>query len=280
MNDNFFVSPDVLRLTPEINVKDFKRDLRRGKTPAITVWNNEVIFNVREYQYCIETGIDFNTKQLYFETREKVLLWLSETLLFHTEALNDTMRSYLYGCAVKLKSDLFSDSCEMSFSEKMVYISAEYGKTTSSLYRRKRIYDAIERMNAVAPECVPYILSESVKISHENMIKLGRLSRDKIVSLFSEVYGIRLEPKTENTDCIKQTEVSRKIKDMPEYDPDAEISSLKFTVPSWTSSVERVINTTDFKKVSDKAQEELLASISNHMDVINKLTDILLGGEM
>lgn len=43
------------------------------------------------------------------------------------------------------------------------------------------------------------------------------------------------------------------IKQMPKYDPDAELSSLTLTIPSWISSIERTRNTADFEYVSKDA---------------------------
>lgn len=47
------------------------------------------------------------------------------------------------------------------------------------------------------------------------------------------------------------------IKDMPEYDPDAEISSLIFTIPSWIGSLDRVLSLDTYKVASPKAKVKL-----------------------
>ena len=69
----------------------------------------------------------------------------------------------------------------------------------------------------------------------------------------------------QGTEALKNAAMpqSASIKDMPAYDPDAEISSLAFTVPSWASSINRVRSSVTMGRTSlkarDKLQGELLA---------------------
>lgn len=65
------------------------------------------------------------------------------------------------------------------------------------------------------------------------------------------------------------------IKQMPKFDPDAELSSLSLTIPSWCSSIERVMNVTDFQRSSKEGKKRLKIQLSNLMTVINKITKIL-----
>ena len=48
---------------------------------------------------------------------------------------------------------------------------------------------------------------------------------------------------------------------MPAYDPDAEITGLALTIPSWISSIERVRDKADFTTTSEKARSNLLSSL-------------------
>ena len=52
-----------------------------------------------------------------------------------------------------------------------------------------------------------------------------------------------------------------KIKEMPEYDPNAELVSLSFTIPSWIESLDRVLSLSKYKTatkdVKNKVKKEL-----------------------
>ena len=55
----------------------------------------------------------------------------------------------------------------------------------------------------------------------------------------------------------KKAQYDAQIKQMPEYDPDAELSSLSFTIPSWVRTIERTANNANFIASSDSAKDKL-----------------------
>ena len=65
------------------------------------------------------------------------------------------------------------------------------------------------------------------------------------------------------------------VKDMPEYDPDAEITGLTLTIPSWCSSIERAMRNADFTKLSPLAKEKLLLALFELEDKIENLIDTI-----
>lgn len=63
------------------------------------------------------------------------------------------------------------------------------------------------------------------------------------------------------------------LKKKPVYDPDAEISSLALTMPSWSSSIIRVTESTDFKRISKDAKNKLLVELHNLYQAVTPLID-------
>jgi hypothetical protein len=51
------------------------------------------------------------------------------------------------------------------------------------------------------------------------------------------------------------------IKIMPAFDPDAEVTRLTLTIPSWTSSIERTRVTADLSTVSLAAKDQLESAL-------------------
>ena len=47
------------------------------------------------------------------------------------------------------------------------------------------------------------------------------------------------------------------VKDLPAYDPDAEISSLALTVPSWVSSIDRTRSIANLNDISSNSRRKL-----------------------
>jgi len=57
------------------------------------------------------------------------------------------------------------------------------------------------------------------------------------------------------------------VKDMPAYDPDAEITGLTLTIPSWAGSIDRIINS-DIENASVSAKTELIKALIYLQDKI------------
>ena len=62
------------------------------------------------------------------------------------------------------------------------------------------------------------------------------------------------------------------VKDMPAFDPDAEITGLTLTIPSWASSIDRTRSKADLSIVSDKARDRLAEALT---ELQGKVSDML-----
>ena len=58
----------------------------------------------------------------------------------------------------------------------------------------------------------------------------------------------------------------RTIKDMPEYDPDAEVMTLLLTLPSWTDKIRKTRESTDLTIISRNAAIHLERELIRHSD--------------
>ena len=58
---------------------------------------------------------------------------------------------------------------------------------------------------------------------------------------------------------------------MPKPDPDAEISTLIFTIPSWINSIERTTTVSDFQQASEDAKNRLRYQLTVLKKTIEKL---------
>ena len=70
----------------------------------------------------------------------------------------------------------------------------------------------------------------------------------------------------------KEETATISIKDMPAYDPDAEIVSLSLTIPSWRSSIFRVRDVSNMRKTSGEAR----LILKNELIRLKSATDKLL----
>ena len=114
---------------------------------------------------------------------------------------------------------------------------------------------------------LPRILSGRYKISHENVLALSRMSPQEVKKFGRQMKATR-QSSTTVPYVVSRTQLGQitpeppatlqtGIKNMPDYDPDAEITGLTLTIPSWTNSINRTRNNSILKTVSIKARMNL-----------------------
>ncbi|EKE02063.1 MAG: hypothetical protein ACD_20C00430G0005 [uncultured bacterium] len=138
-------------------------------------------------------------------------------------------------------------------------IAKEYNLAEATIKRYGRYARSIDNLAKNEDELIPKILTGKVKISQDNVSKLTKQSSEV-------VNNIKNQLSKSDSDFVRYSNVRKiipvkkekvTVKDMPVYDPDAEISSLTLTIPSWISSIERTLSNSDFNKTSSKARIKL-----------------------
>ena len=144
-----------------------------------------------------------------------------------------------------------------------------------SLYAR-----ALESIREKVPDLVPKILSGRYKIAHENVIELSKKSVQEILDFVHDLDQAQpfiAQYKTTRQALparpIPKAPMGPSVKDMPAFDPDAEVAGLTLTVPSWVSSIDRTLTNSDLKTVSGKAKENLAVALT---DLITKISALLI----
>lgn len=137
--------------------------------------------------------------------------------------------------------------------------------------------DALAEKDA---EIVPRILSGQYKIAHKNVVELSKLSPPEIKKVERRIkkmqqpfiqYNQSRNAISEVSEGARGTVAATSIKDMPAFDPDADINGLALTIPSWSSSIDRVLKQTDLSIISSHAREGLVRQLLSLTDHVSDL---------
>ena len=168
-------------------------------------------------------------------------------------------------------------------------------KNAEELAKYNAYSTAIDTIYKNAEELAFHILMEHLKVSHENTIELSRRASDEIRYISKSVIQQRLKhltyqdirhecawKHTNSKATISRSErreqkdtSSASIRQMPEYDPDADVNSLCMTIGSWVSSIKRVNQNVDFSTITRKATIELVRQLTILEQTINMLQKTL-----
>ena len=160
-----------------------------------------------------------------------------------------------------------------------VRLGNEYRIAHSTIESSGRFSRTLDEGERKAPGLRRDVLSGAIRISKTRINQMAEMPKDEVqaiserlrshmrqaerVSLQDSAQIINgLATRQESTD--DKLVIVTGIKQMPEYDPDAEINGLLLTAPTWITTIQRLTDRTDFRQVSEGAREKLF-------DILRKL---------
>lgn len=302
---NLKIDEDFKRLIPPLSAEEYRQleenIIRDGCREPLTVWYTTILDGHNRYEICTRLQIPFSIKRIFPKNREEAIAWICTNQLGRRNITDETRR-YLIGKRYEMekiigahnaaginqhsKKEVRSRILTEPKFEDTAYrtrekLGEEYRISDGTVYKYGIYAHAIDSLSQVSPELVPKILSGEVKISHENLVDLSRLSdqtakrlgqlltedEDKFIGNLRNIVPKR--PRSQNKPSLPVSPVS--VKDMPAYDPDAEISGLALTIPSWVSSINRARSATDLYKTTGDARCKLEKELLGLKEMIDSM---------
>jgi len=204
----------------------------------------------------------------------------------------------------ELKSDI-TPACYQYLLGKMCYCEHEanpnipwrvlfmklgetFNLTESSLRRYMSYKVAMERLHEMVPELVPKIIEGNARLSVVNAITASHMSANEIRSAMKKlqddnipinsVFPERWRNNTTMRLCSSgkaDSEPKQTVKDTPAFDPEAQISGISFTIPTWVSAIDRAFTATDFLNISLNARYRFLKELTTLKAIAEVVLDML-----
>lgn len=268
-----------------------KSILRDGCRDPITIWGKTIVDGHNRYRICMNHQIPFSTVSISFAGREEAIAWICANQLGRRNLPEET-RKYLIGKRYEMEKILGAHNAYGSNqyshkedrSKKMTHpveyedkairtrerLGKEYNISHGTVTKYNMFSTAIDKIQRVSPELSKEVLNGGVKISQENTVELAKLPTGQIKELSKQILAGKQSPVkylNERRRVSKEHQEKRgipdvSVKQMPRYDPDADFTSISFTIPSWIESISRVERTVDYRKVSRTAAEHLIKELS------------------
>lgn len=282
-----------------------------GCTSPLLVWENTIIDGYKRYEICHTWQFDYQTKQIDFSCREEALLYICIDQLNRSDLSKEAI-CYLIGKRFEIEKTLNTQKAanllyEEQTAQKIhsvgrhtnfsfqtaIELGKEYHISHNTVYKYGIYARHIDIIWDKEPEIVRKIFSGKLKISHENVIELARLPKGNIRTLNEHLSksgiehigysDMRHELQWKRISAATNPAQRREkpptpdfeIKKQPKYDPDAEISSLSLTIPSWVGTIKRVCDNTNFPEISQTAQDKLLRQLHLLYEAVQPLLDQL-----
>lgn len=274
--------------------------LADGCRDPIISWNGFIIDGHNRYEICTKHQIPYAVAEMEFDCREAVIAWICANQLGRRNITEET-RKFLIGMQYESEKlahnhknsqgknqygvpegmsryepfDQNKDVARIFSGHVTAQRIAEENNISNGTVQKYAIYTrALEAIGQKAPEIVPKILSGRCKISHKNVVELSQLTSDEIKKISRRIeknqqpfvqYNETRKEIQRNAGKISSSNAHSipSVKDMPIFDPDAEITGLTLTIPSWSSSIDRTRIKTNLSIVSHHAKGKLTEALTN-----------------
>ena len=287
--------------------------LSDGCRDPIVVWKRYIIDGHNRYEICMRHDIPFEILEMEFACKEAVLAWICANQLGRRNITEET-RKFLIGMQYETEkiavtkrnaaglnqynlpegesSYPIDDDDEQEFFRPIpsghltAQKIAEENHISQGTVQTYAMYTrALEEIGKVCPTIVPKILAGMYKISHKNLLELSRMEPSEMRKVvrkievaqqpFVQYNKTRREIQPLGSDRSTPTKPKPSVKDMPAYDPDAEITGLTLTIPSWSSSIDRTKNKADLSSISDNARVRLAEALAELQIKIAEMLDAI-----
>lgn len=274
--------------------------LRNREDPVpIRLWNEFPVDGYAQYNFCLQNSIPISVEHMMFENLDEAIVYVCATQIERSD-LSIPFRRYLLGklyaseLAISHSGRRYTGPhsnipiCTFcKYTSRNVDITSiprngewtihrlgqAYGISRVSVRSYKRFANAIDIIREKDAEMAEIILSGICRLTYKEVEQIANMNNAEISQYrygFLQAHKPIRRSKKQSPETANETEAENKppeknIKNMPEYDPDAEASTLIFTIPSWCSSMERFLRT-DLSVISEKAKQTLLREVQALQD--------------
>lgn len=276
--------------------------------PSVTIWKNYIIDGFEQYNLYQKYHRYYRVDELFFANRDLAIAWICRHQLERSNLTVNARAWLLYRlyCAERkiirkkqAKDDFqykqmspsshFEDDPVSRLKEEATVlerISDEYRLSSATLRRYAVFGKGLDQLEKRYPGTRNRILTGKLEVARVHMTELLSMPPSELREMIDNPKCRRLVPpkqeKTENRMANgnarkKNIRLKTGIKQMPTFDPDAELKGLTFTVSAWKSAVNRAKEKTDFNKATVVGKYRLRQALEELQIEINKLNRMLEG---
>jgi len=306
--DNLKFDPEYQNMKPYFTsdeYHDLEQDiLKNGYKNPIVVSCRTILDGYKRYSICKKHHIKCPIKSFNSSFREERTAWVCRNELARPD-LSEGYRKYFIVCLYLSQKIVFRkkypaqnqatpdsqkrppiDRPEGQRNYTSAVIGKEYDVSFTSVYKYSVFATDMDKVKSKSQIIARQILTDKVLVSLNTISVLGTLQSSELLKLeplfvspdslriqMTDIEHLLYHKRPVPKPVIK--DISPAIKQVPEYDPDAEISSLTLTIPSWVSSIQRTTDRTDFSSITESANRKLQLQLLNLQSAILTLDDII-----
>lgn len=278
MKREFVIDPEFQRITvphTKAEREAFEKSiLSEGCLEPISVWNNIIVDGHKRYEFCSFEEIDFEVRELYFQSRDEVLAWICRKRL-NSIPPDTAVHRYLTGKWYRCIRPKYNEMVKSGVIEPLYdgtgrirtskVMAKDIGVGYSSIENGEAYSRCYDKLAVLEPDIFEAIMSGKIKVGLRDLrliVQRNQKAKSKIRSrLYPDREARVKERPPKKVEVESGVMLSTGIKNMPAFDPDMEINGLALTIPTWMASIARAERKTDMTLASEHAKKQLTNSL-------------------
>ena len=277
------------------------RILKQGSKDTIYVWKDIIIAGYESYDLYQKHHCFVKPKDQYFSHRDNVIAWICRRQLKRIDLVPNARAwlSYnLYEAEERIEKrrnakenfqyrqlspSTHTDEAPVlvTNSERVkTEIAKELGFCTGTLRRNIVFGQSLDQLEKIIPGTRNRILLGELEIAKMKLKALLNIPRAKLIEMLTDPSCTKLtipkdsfnkQEKKSTSNLKYHVKIKTGIKQMPAYDPDAELNGMTYTLGSWTKAIIRTKENADFNAATITGKERLHKALEGLAAEINEL---------
>lgn len=287
---DLIINKQLRVIMPNITTEE-KRTLEakavHGKAEPIVIWNNMVLYGYDILELSRARGVPLTTKQLFCINLEEATEWACCYAFYNYQHCSEAYKKYWIGLRYisgrknRRSSEPQVEACDeydrilnmVRQHRTSASLASELHVSIGTIQKYGLYAKAVNSIMSKNPVLGISILQEQIHVSHTNILLLEQLNAEELrrVNYRFDLGGARIvgiSPESSPATRDKPTKQPG-IKEMPEYDPDADLTGLLLTAKTWISSLERTYRSADFRNSSVKVKNQVMETLLDLRETID-----------
>lgn len=294
---------------PQDARKEMDRKIKKGETvDPIISWNGYILTGYEQDEICLKYHRHYAaTKEMIFPRKSDAIAWLCHQQLKRTDIIW-TAKAWLISRLYEALRDIakrqaakeefeYRQLCPSTKAAEpairpresitiLKQIGIEYNYHRETIRRYVRFGRQLDKLEEAVPGIRVRILTGDLGVMMCHMPALVKMPADQLRKMSGDRYCRQLIPLpqylAQNTEKkrIRQKKdilVKPGIKQMPKYDPDAELNGLKYTIGAWRKAIARTAVQADLSRATAAGKEELKQVLDKLIQETEGLSKMLEG---
>lgn len=277
--------------------------VNEGCHERLVVWKGIIVDGHNRYKICKKHNLPFSYREVKFNSREEAKVWICRNQLARRNISDEVRKYLIgkrfetekvigaknyHGINQYNKSSITKQPLINPITNTVEFvgedtqtktaerIGKEYNITHATVDKYARYSRALDKISGKCPPLAKLIMEGAIRISQENVVGISAFSKEELHVLYLKLtsYGdgaqlkdTRHEIEAAILDNDKKADSSdvevAAIKRKPTYNPDSEVMSLFYTVPSWSKSIDTTMKKVNLNLISTEAKTKLAKVLNN-----------------